>query len=224
MRWPVLDVLSDDERESLLASARRRTFRRGDAVFHEGDPGDTLHLVKRGHVAVRRTLPTGDVGTLLVLCPGDVFGELAVVAPAPRNATIVAVDGVETLAVNGVVFSEVRSRFPAIDRVLIQALATEVRRLSALLMEALYVPAEARILVRLVELTRVFGDGAGPGPVVVPLTQEELAQMAGTARPTVNRVLQTAQDAGELQIRRGRIVVCDSAALRARANSVQDQA
>lgn len=220
MRWPVLDVLSDDERKGLLASARRRTFRRNDVVFHEGDPGDSLHLVHRGHVAVRRTLPTGDVGTLLVLRPGDVFGELAVVAPAPRNATIVAIDGVETLMVSGAAFSEVRSRFPTIDRVLIQALASEVRRLSALLMEALYVPAEARILVRVVELARIFGGAARPGPVVVPLTQEELAQMAGTARPTVNRVLQTAQDAGELQIKRGRIVVRDSAALLARVTAM----
>ncbi|MGH3874554.1 MAG: Crp/Fnr family transcriptional regulator [Pseudonocardiaceae bacterium] len=217
--WPVLDVLSAEERAGLLAVARRRAFRRGDPVFHEGDPGDAVHLVAKGHVAVRRTLPTGDVGTLLILGAGDVFGELAIVSPAPRNATIVAIDAVETLAISGAVFDDVRGRFPAVDRILVHALAAEVRRLSALLMEALYLPAEARILVRLVELTRVFGGKTAGGPVVVPLTQEELAQLAGTARPTVNRVLRATEEAGELRIERGRIVVLDPAALLARASN-----
>ena len=156
MDWALLDVLSAEQRRRLLSRARRRRFKRGEVVFHEGDPGDALHLVDKGHVAVKRSTPLGDVATLLVLGPGDVFGELAVVAPGPRNATVVALDPVETLALHGDVFDDLRLTHPAVDRVLIHALVGEVRRLSAMLVEALYVPADKRIYLRLGDLTRIF--------------------------------------------------------------------
>ena len=80
----MFDVVSDEQARAFLALARRRRFKRGEVVFHEGDPGDTLRLVDRGHLAVRVTTPLGDTATLRVLGPGDYFGELAVVSPAPR--------------------------------------------------------------------------------------------------------------------------------------------
>jgi CRP-like cAMP-binding protein len=213
MESPLLDVLAPDERRRLLSMARRRRFGRGEVVFHEGDPGDALHLIDKGHVAVKRTTPLGDVAMLLVLRPGEVFGELAVVAPAPRNATVVAVDTVETLVLHGTVFDELRTTHPAIDRVLIQALAAEVRRLSAMLVEALYVSADKRIYLRLWDLTQIFAGPDPDAPVIVPLTQEELGQLAGTTRPTANRVLRVAEEQGILRISRGRIEVLDRAAV-----------
>jgi len=211
--WPLLEVLPPDQRRLLLSRARRRRFKRGEVVFHEGDPGDSLHLIDKGHVAVKRSTPLGDVVTLLVLGPGDVFGELAVIAPGPRNATVVALDPVETLALRDALFDELRQTHPAIDRVLLHALVREVRRLSARLVEALYVPADKRIYLRLTELTRIFAVADQVGPVLIPLTQEELAQLAGTTRPTANRVLRTAELAGAVRVARGRIEVIDAAAL-----------
>lgn len=211
--WALLDVLSAEQRRALLSRTRRRRFKKGEVVFHEGDPGDALHLVDKGHVAVKRSTPLGDVATLLVLGPGDVFGELAVVAPGPRNATVVALDPVETLALHGEVFDDLRLSHPAVDRVLIRALVEEVRRLSARLVEALYVPADKRIYLRLGDLTRIFAVPGQVGPVLIPLTQDELAQLAGTTRPTANRVLRAAETAGALKVARGRIEVLDAAAV-----------
>jgi CRP-like cAMP-binding protein len=65
--------------------SRRRRFDKGEVIFHEGDPGDTMHLLAKGHVAVRVTTPLGDVATLLILKPGDFFGEVALVSPAPQR-------------------------------------------------------------------------------------------------------------------------------------------
>ena len=118
--WALLDVVSAEQRRRLLSHARRRRFKRGEVVFHEGDPGDALHLVDKGHVAVKRSTPLGDVATLLVMGPGDFFGELAVVAPGPRSATVVALDPVETLALHREVFDDLRQTHPAVDRVLIE--------------------------------------------------------------------------------------------------------
>jgi CRP-like cAMP-binding protein len=189
-------------------------------VVRQGESGESLHLLESGHVAAKRVLPTGEVGTLLVLGPGEVFGELAVVAPGPRNSTVVTLDEVVTRSITAAAFDAVRAQHPGVDRVLVQQLTGEVRRLSGLLMEALYWPAEARIAARLAELIDVFADPGDPGSrVVIPLTQEEVAQLAGTARPTANRVLREAEAAGEVDLQRGRIVVLDRAGLLHRLGS-----
>ena len=142
MEWGLLGSLAEAERREVLAAARRRRFIRGEVVFHEGDPGDTLHLIAKGHVAVRIATPLGDTALLRVLGAGQYFGELAVVAPAPRSATIVCLEVVETLALHSDVLEELRLKHPAVEGVLTHALVAEVRRVSGLLIEALYLPVD----------------------------------------------------------------------------------
>jgi CRP-like cAMP-binding protein len=181
-------------------------------VFHEGDPGDTLHLIAKGHVAVRTTTPRGDQALIRVLGAGDFFGELAVIAPAPRNATICCLDATETLGLHRDAFAELRAKDPGVDAVLMQALIAEVRRLSAQLSQALYLPAESRVWKRVADLTRLY-ETAANDVVTIPLTQEDVAHMAGTTRPTANKVLRSGEEKGVLRISRGRIEVLDVAAL-----------
>src|SRR5688500_18160972 len=151
--WALLGPLSDDERREVLKLARRRRLARHEIVFHEGDPGDTLHLIDRGHVAARVTTPLGDVATLVVLGPGQHFGELALVTDTnTRNSTVVALDAVETLSIHRDEWDELRTRHSDIDRFLVSALAVELTRSSQLLLEALYLPVDKRVLRRLVDL------------------------------------------------------------------------
>ena len=96
MNWALLDGLTDDVRRDVLARARRRRFGRNEVIFHEGDPGESLHLLAQGHVGIRIHTPLGDIATMRILRPGEFFGELALVSPAPRNATAVALEGAET--------------------------------------------------------------------------------------------------------------------------------
>jgi CRP/FNR family cyclic AMP-dependent transcriptional regulator len=216
VEWVLLEVLSDEERRALLGVARRRRFARNEVIFHEGDPGDTLHLLAKGHVGIRVTTPLGDVATVRVLKAGEFFGELAVVSPAPRNATAIAFDAAETMAVHRDDFEELRARRPTLERLLVEALVTEVRRLAVQLLDALYVPVDKRVWRRLVELGEIFGDG-DPTGTVIPLTQEDLAQVVGTTRPTVNRLLRDGEQAGIVRIARGQVVVTDPDGLARRA-------
>ncbi len=203
---PLLSRLSEEERQRLVAIARRRRFRRREVIFHDGDPGDALHLVSRGHVAIRITTPFGDVATLRVLAPGEYFGELALISEAPRSGSAVAIDEVETLSVHRAQLDELRESHPWVDRMLVEALATEVRRLASRLVEALYTPVEERVWHRLAELTVMF-QRADSTSVTIPLTQDELAQIVGTTRPTVNRALRAAEESGVVQLSRGRLEV-----------------
>src|SRR5690349_5178218 len=101
MQWPLLAALSDEDAQALLAGARRRTFARGEVVFHRGDPADTFHLIRKGRFAVRIVTPLGDEATLAVLGPADFFGELALLTPgAPRSASVAALEPAETLSVH----------------------------------------------------------------------------------------------------------------------------
>jgi CRP/FNR family transcriptional regulator, cyclic AMP receptor protein len=212
MEFPLLESLAPDDRRELLSNARRRKFRRGDVIFHEGDPGDSLHLIDKGHVAARVTTPLGDVATLLVMGPGSFFGELAIVSPAPRNSTVVALDAVETLSLHRDTIAEARERHRAMDQVLLDALVAEVRRISHQLLEALYVPVDKRVVRRLLDLVEVF-DPDDAGVTTVPLTQEDIAQLAGTTRPSANKVLKALEERGAITVARGRIEITDASAL-----------
>lgn len=196
----------------LLSIARRRRFARNEVVFHRDDPADCFHLVNKGRFAIRIMTPLGDTVTLGVRGPGESFGEMALVAKGLRRAaTIVALEEAETFAVYVAEFQRLRKEHPSVDQVLIGFLAEEVRRQNELLLEALYVPVERRVLRRLVELAEVYGGSA------IPLTQEQLAEIAGTSRATVNRVLREEQARGALELRRGKTVVLDPDAISNRA-------
>ena len=202
MQWPILAGIPEADARRVLQIARRRTFDRREVVFHRGDPADTLHLVHSGRFAVRIGTPLGDTVMLNLLGPGETFGEIALLDDsAPRSATVVAVEKSETRAIHKLDFDALRARHPGVADILATALALRVRRLSELLVEAHYESADTRVRRRVAELA---GEGG-----VVPLTQEELSNLAGTSRATVNRVLREAQARGELALRRGRIEVLD---------------
>lgn len=202
MDWPLLEGVADEDRTRVLSAAVRRRFARNEVVFHDGDPGDTLHLLAKGRVAVRVTTPLGDVALLAVLGAGEVFGEQALISAGARRAgTVIALEPVETLALVRAQFDGLRRRHPSVDRFLVRVLEERLARVSARLLEALYLPADVRVLRRVGELADLYGDGRLP--TVVPMTQENLAAMAGTTRSTVNRVLRAAEKRGAVALRRG---------------------
>ena len=209
MQWPILAGIPEDDARRVLQIARRRVFGRREVVFHRGDPADTLHLVHTGRFAVRINTPLGDTVMLNMVGPGETFGEIALLDDtAPRSATVVAVEKAETRAIHKLDFDALRARHPGVADILATALALRVRRLSELLVEAHYESADTRVLRRVAELASDGGE--------VPLTQEELSNLAGTSRATVNRVLREAQARGEVALRRGRIEVLDAERLRRR--------
>jgi CRP/FNR family transcriptional regulator, cyclic AMP receptor protein len=202
----MLDVLPEADRATIAAAATRRRYDAGQVVFHAGDAADSVHLIRRGHVTVRRSTRFGDVVTLSVLGPGDLFGELgAIQADGVRAATVVAIDPTETLRWDRAQFDQLRSRYPAVEAALVHVLTGQVSRITAHLMEALFESADTRIVRRLLAICELYG-GPAAG-TVVPLTQEDLAAMAGTTRPTVNRTLRAMVADGAIEVARGRITI-----------------
>jgi CRP/FNR family transcriptional regulator, cyclic AMP receptor protein len=204
MEWQLFAGVPPEDVRRLLAIARRRTFGRGEVVFHRGDPANALHLIVEGRFAVAITTPLGETAMLGVRGPGEAFGDLALVSggSSERSATVSALEPGETRSVLRSDFARLRREHPGIDAVLVAILAESVRRLSEQVTEAYYLPAEARVLRRLSELAELYGG-------TVPLPQEALAELAGTSRATVNRVLREQERRGRIKLGRAKIVVVE---------------
>lgn len=214
MEWELLGSLPPAERDQLLAAAARRSYNRGEILVHAGDRADSLHLITDGRVAVEVASADGDRATLNVLSPGDYFGELSLVGASSerrRTATVVALELTRTLVVDVDTFDRLRSARPAFDRLLVTALASRVEQLSGRLLDVLYVGLDRRLHRSLVELAGIYADDS------IPLTQDQLAGLVGGTRPSVNQALQKLSAQGIVELRRGRIVIHDLAALERKA-------
>ena len=192
MQWPLLADVPAVHLHQVLSIARRRTFGRNEVVFHRGDPGDTVLIAVYG--------------------VGDSFGELALVGGgAPRSATVGALEPSETWTIVRDDFTRLLERYPGVNSVLVAILADQVRRSNERVIEAYHVDADRRVRRRLLELARLYPDGT------IPLTQEDVAGMAGTSRATVNRVLSADAKRGIVELGRGRTVVLKPEELERRA-------
>jgi CRP/FNR family cyclic AMP-dependent transcriptional regulator len=209
MRWPLLEGAPEQEVREILQVARRRTFAKNEVVCHRGDPADSMHLISQGRFAIRIMTPLGDTVTVAVRGPGAAFGEMALlVEDGKRTATVAALEKAETYSIYRTDFDRIRAKHPGADRFLWAFLVNEVRVLNERLLEALYVPVDKRVRRRLVELAELYPN-SDEGPVIIPLTQEVIAELAGAARPTVNQVLQEEARRGTVRLERGRTVVLD---------------
>lgn len=210
--------LPDEARRTLLGTVRRRTFDRREVIVHEGDPADSLHLVHSGRLAAQVSTPGGQVAMLRLIAPGDYFGEISLLEASQhrRSATIIALEPAETWSITSASFHALRAQHPAIQQVVLTALAERVDDLSRRLLEAMYEGLDRRVYRQLDYLCAVYADAPDSNRVTIPLTQEMLAEFVGGTRPSVNAVLRRLQERGLIELTRGRILVLDRAALASR--------
>ena len=214
MEWQLLRDLGDAERRLVLAKAQRRQFKRGEVLFHEGDPADTLHFIAEGRVIARRTSPMGDSVAFRVIGPGRALGDVAAVSSARRrSSTVSALEPTTTLSLTFAEFARLCEAHPAIQTHLATLLAARVKRLSDQLLEALFLPTDRRVVRRLLDLCEQYQGGPGAA-VVIPLTQTDIAELAGATRPSTNRVLRALESEGLVRLRRGQVEVLDPPGLR----------
>ncbi len=214
----MLEGVPPDDVRVFLAMARRRPFERDEVVFHHGDVADALHLITKGRFAVRIVTPFGHSAMLAVRGPGDTFGEFALLAADVRRAvTVAALEPAETLSIVRDAFMDLAQRHPQLKDVLVALLAERLRYSDERIIAAHFLDADARVCWALLQLVRTYGGG---DEVVVPLTQENLAELAGTARGTVNRVLHEEQDRGVVAVERGRVRVLSAEKLAARVRGL----
>ena len=110
LRCPLFAGAEPEDLQDVVSHLRRRRFRRGEVIFHEGDPADALHVVAAGAVKIVLSSDEGDEAIIATLHPGDFFGELSLLDGSPRSATAAAVEATETLSLPRDTFLEALGR------------------------------------------------------------------------------------------------------------------
>ena len=204
-----------DAMDACLACLRVRHFRRDETVFHQGDPGDALHVIASG--AVKVVLPSPDAGEpaiLATLGTGDFFGELAVLDGDPHSASVIALEPTKTLVLGRVDFERLFETQPGLRRALVASLARHLRRLTGHVEALHFLDLRERLALRIAALAADAAGDAGASRIgEVRLdrhyTQSELAGMVGGSRESVNRILAEFVARGLIRYERDTLVVPD---------------
>jgi len=210
--------IPQDIAQKLEDRAKRRSFRRGEVIFHKGDPGATLYIILSGQVKIVLPSEGGEEAVLGVLDEGEFFGELSLIDGRPRSATIMATLPTEALVLHRddfLAFLEANPRC-AID--LLHTLCQRLRETDEFVEDAVFLDVPARLAKKLLELAASYGTQGAEGTVIgMRLTQAELATMVGATRESVNKALAGLQRREVVKRVGRRYVVADVATLRSRA-------
>ncbi|MSS83289.1 Crp/Fnr family transcriptional regulator [Actinomycetaceae bacterium WB03_NA08] len=189
-RVPLFAGLSEDQYAQLAAKTGSTALRRGEVLFEEGDPGDRLYIITEGKIKLGHTSIDGRESLLAILGPGEIIGELTLFDPGPRSTTATAVSPVSMLSLEHDSLMEILDVNPDLAKHMLRALAQRLRRTNESLSDLVFSDVPGRVAKALLDLSDRFGTSTDSG-VHVPhdLTQEELAQLVGASRETVNKSL-----------------------------------
>ena len=207
--------LSERELEQLAQVAVPRTYEPGEAVFREGDSGDTCYVVREGSVRVTRRHSDGRVITLAELRPGAIFGELAMFGGETRSASVEALEPTRALAILAGDLRRLLLEHPDLAVRMLEGLADRLRAANERIARQSFQTVAGRVASAL--LSQVIArteNGETARDVVIEATQAEIAQLAGASRESASRFLAKLERAGLITTGRGRVVVHEPEALR----------
>ena len=204
-RYPLFARLPEDELLQLAERSRARAFKRGDTIFRKDDPGTHLYLVLDGAVKIALPGEFGQEALVSIMRAGDFFGELALFDGSPRSASATALEDTRAALLARDDFLAFLETHPAAVRVVLDALAKTVRRLSDRVEDLIFLDVPSRVAKYLLDLAQVDGDQK----LELTLTQDELAAFIGASRVSVNRVLGDLERREIIAIRRRHIVITD---------------
>ncbi|HQY34137.1 Crp/Fnr family transcriptional regulator [Actinotalea sp.] len=204
---PLFAAIDTEAAQALFDSMTPVRLPRGQSVFHEGEPGDRLYVIGSGKVKLGRRSVDGRENLLSILGPAEMFGELSLFDPGPRTATATAVADAVLYELSHTEMIEWLERYPAVAKHLLEALARRLRRTNEALADLVFADVPGRVAKALLDLSTRFGEPVEDGlHVAHDLTQEELAQLVGASRETVNKALADFTARGWVR-REGRAVV-----------------
>jgi len=211
---PLLARLPQEELKALASKGHAHTYSSGTAIFHEGDPGDALHIVIEGGVRIVVASPKGEEATVALLGPGECVGDLALLDGRPRSASAIASGATKTLVVRRDDFREWISTRPKAAVALLETLSLRVRRTDEALADFAFLDMSQRLAKRLIDLASSQQSEGKLQGARLRITQAELASMLGVSRESVNKQLNQFARSGWIELKRGLVTVKDPDALR----------
>ncbi|HYI02952.1 Crp/Fnr family transcriptional regulator [Hyalangium sp.] len=207
-RISIFEELQAEELEQLSSLLRSRRYAKGEVIFHQGDVGTALYIVRKGQVAIRLSSEEGKEAILALLDRGDFFGELALLDEEPRSTDAVAREEADLLSLQREDFRRFLKERPEVAMRLLATLTRLVRRVTQLIHDATFLDARARLVRVLLELAQQQGQPGADGVVISQrLTQSELANLCGLTRESTNKWLRFYVREGLLSYEGGKITL-----------------
>ena len=218
MKAPLFSALDEETAGQLMDSMTPRRLARGEVVFHEGDPGDSLYVIITGKVKLVRSSGDGRESLMSVLGPGEMFGELSLFDPGPRLSTVYVVSDTEFISLGNDALRDFIADHPEVAMQMLSGLAHRLRRTNQGMSDLVFTDVPGRVAKALLDLSDRFGRRTDHGLLVGhDLTQEELAQLVGASRETVNKALADFAQRGWITLGAKAVTLLDLDRLRRRA-------
>ncbi|MDP1878399.1 MAG: Crp/Fnr family transcriptional regulator [Actinomycetota bacterium] len=218
MQAPLFAALDPEDAAALRASLRETLVPRGEALFNEGEPGDRMYIIIDGKVKLGQTSADGRETLLGVLGPGENFGELSLFDPGLRTSTATALTDAVVLGIGNEQLRPWLAGRPEIAAALLQALARRLRRTNEAMADLVFSDVPGRVAKALMDLGEKFGTVTPEGLMVThDMTQEELAQLVGASRETVNKALADFAQRGWIRLETRQVLILDVERLGRRA-------
>ena len=215
---PLFDALSEEDARALRSGVLVVKLDRGERLFAEGDAGDRLYIILSGKIKLTRAAPDGRENLLSVHGPGEMFGELSLFDPVPRTSSATAITTTELAGLAHDALRTWLATRPEVAMHLLQALAQRLRRINDVKADLVFTDVPGRVAKALLDLAERFGVQTPEGVQVNhDLTQEDLAQLVGASRETVNKALADFAARGWIQLAAKSVLVTDTDRLRKRA-------
>ena len=209
-RAPLFTALDEAAAISLRASMDTVKIAKGSILFKEGDDGEHLSVIIDGKLKLGTSSGDGRENLLSILGPGDMFGELSLFDPGPRTSTATAVTEAKLLSLSHEKVIPWLKQNPEVSLQLLTRLSQRLRRTNEAVGDLVFSDVPGRVAKALIDLGDRFGKTTPEGLLVNhDLTQEELAQLVGASRETVNKALADFAGRGWLKLDGRSVLITD---------------
>ena len=209
-RAPLFTALDDAAAASLRASMDTVKIAKGSILFKEGDDGEHLYVIIEGKLKLGTSSGDGRENLLSILGPGEMFGELSLFDPGPRTSTATAVTDAKLLSLSHEKVIPWLKQNPEVSLQLLTRLSQRLRRTNEAVGDLVFSDVPGRVAKALIDLGDRFGKTTPEGLLVNhDLTQEELAQLVGASRETVNKALADFAGRGWLKLDGRSVLITD---------------
>lgn len=213
-RLPFSPGLTSELRELMMSVGERCQYDAGQVIAMEGGPCPGLFLVDEGLCKIFKTSAEGREQVLLLVRPGDTFADAPAFTEQPMPAGVIAVEPSTLYLLSCQTLDQLIQSDPRLARAVIRHLAHKLQHVVQLVEDLSFRHVQARVAKVLLQ-SRMPQRGIGAGTGRRPLTQREIAELAGTAREVVTRALGALEERGLIRVSRGGVEVLDEEHLKA---------
>ena len=209
---PLFATIKEEDLATLARDFRPRHYRKRDTIFHQGDPGQTLYLVRRGKVRIFHLSPNGEETTVTIAARRHLVGEFAVLDNLPRSATAKAINHCTLLEMHQSRFMHHLETIPGLALAVCRVVVGKARWTSIFAETIAQLDAAGRLLQLLLMYNSELGEAEIPGQrylIDLGLNQSDLASMVGVGRGWINQILQDWRRRELIDFDAGRVIILD---------------